>query len=102
MPYRQRLEFITRHFKDLQTIRFAPLPIAMLLASIVPGIPHMSKVTAWAVLMAIFLTVGGFYWWSTAAIRRYGSVRLSRDERLRMRLHPIIWALFVLMAAAQT
>lgn len=102
MHYRQRLEFITRHFKDLQTIRFAPLPIAMLLAPVLPETSRMSKGTAWAVLLAIFLTVGGFYWWTTAAIRRYGSIRLSRDERLRMRLHPIILVLFLFMSAGQT
>ena len=102
MPDRQRLEFITRHFKDLQTIRFAPLPIAMLLAPVLPDTSHMSRGTAWAVLMAILLTVGGFYWWSTVAIRRYGSVRLSREEGLRMQLHPIIFALFMVMFLAQT
>lgn len=98
----QRLEFITRHFKDLQSIRFAPLPIAMLLAPALPDTPHLSRSTAWAVLMAILLTAGGFYWWSTIAIRRYGSVRLSREKGLRMRLHPIISALFMLMFLAQT
>src|ERR1700733_13706573 len=102
MPPLQRLEFITRHFIDLQTIRFAPLPLAMLLAPALPDTLHMSRGTAWAVLVAILLTVGGFYWWSTAAIRRYGSVRLSREERLRMRLHPIIFALFMVMFLAQT
>ena len=102
MPNLERLEFITRHFKDLQTIRLAPLPIAMLLAPALPDTLHMSRGEAWAVLVAILLTVGGFYWWSTAAIRRYGSVRLSREERLRMRQHPIIFALFVVMLLAQT
>jgi hypothetical protein len=102
MPNPQRLEFVTRHFKDLQTIRFAPLPIAMLLAPALPDTSHMSRGTAWAVLMAILLTVGGFYWWSTVAIRRYGSVRLSREEGLRMRLHPIIFSLFMVMFLAQT
>jgi hypothetical protein len=102
MPNPQRLEFITRHFKDLQTIRFAPLPIAMLLAPALPDTSHMSRGTAWAVLMAILLTVCGFYLWSTVAIRRYGSVRLSHEEGLRMRLHPIIFALFMVMFLAQT
>jgi hypothetical protein len=34
MPNPQRLEFITRQFNDLQTIRLAPLPMAMLLAGL--------------------------------------------------------------------
>lgn len=102
MHHLQRLEFITRHFKDLQSIRFAPLPIAMLLAPALPDTSHMSRGTAWAVLMAILLTFSGFYWWSTIAIRRYGSVRLSREEGLRMRFHPIIFALFIVMFLAQT
>ena len=102
MPPIQRLEFITRHFVDLQTIRFAPLPLAMLLAPTLPDTLHLTRGTAWAVLIAILLTVGGFYWWSTVAIRRYGSVRLSRNERLRMRLHPIVLALFMVMFLAQT
>jgi hypothetical protein len=100
----QRLEFITRHFKDLQTIRCAPLPIAMLLAPAVPdpGGWHMSRSTAWVVLMTILLTVIGFYWWATVAIRPYGSVRLSGKEGLRMRMHPIILGLFMVMFLAQT
>jgi hypothetical protein len=102
MPPLQRLEFVTRHFIDLQTIRFAPLPLAMLLAPVLPDTLHMSRGTAWAVLMAILLTVGGFYWWSTVAIRRYGSVGLSRDERLRMRMHPVVLALLVVMSLVQT
>jgi hypothetical protein len=102
MPNPQRLEFITRHFKDLQTIRFAPLPIWMLLAPALPDTSHMSRGAAWIVLMAILLPVGGFYWWSTVAIRSYGSVRLSREERLRMRLHPIIFAVFAVMFLTQT
>jgi hypothetical protein len=102
MSHLQRLEFITRHFIDLQTIRFAPLPLAMLLAPALPDTLHMSRGAAWAVLMAILFTFGGFYWWTTVAIRRYGSVRLSREERLRMRLHPTIFALLMVMSLAQT
>jgi hypothetical protein len=74
----------------------------MLLAPALPDKLHMSRGTAWAVLVAILLTAGGFYWWSTAAIRRYGSVRLSREERLRMRMHPIIFALFMVMFLGAT
>lgn len=102
MPNLQRLEFITRHFKDLQTIRFAPLPVAMLLAPALPDTSHMSRGTSWAVLITILSTIGGFYWWSTVAIRRYGSVGLSREEGMRMRWHPIIFALFMVMFLAQT
>jgi hypothetical protein len=86
MPNPQRLEFITRHFNDLQTIRLAPLLMAMLLAPAAHHMPHMSRSVAWGALLAFLLTVGGFYWWTTIAIRRrYGSVKVSRDEGQRRR-----------------
>lgn len=77
----QRLEFITRHFNDLQTIRAAPAPLAMLLAPALRRMPHLSRVGAWVGLLVFLSIVGGFYRWSTVAIRRrYGSVRLSQEE----------------------
>jgi hypothetical protein len=86
MPNPQRLEFITRHFNDLQTIRLAPLPMAMLLAPAAHRLPHLSRSGAWGVLVAFLLVLGGFYWWTTIAIRRrYGSVKVSRDEGARRR-----------------
>lgn len=85
----QRLEFITRHFNDLQTIRAAPAPLAMLLAPALRRMPHLSRVGAWVGLLAFLLIVGGFYRWSTLAIRRrYGSVKVSRDEEQRR--HPLV------------
>jgi hypothetical protein len=101
MPNPQRLEFVTRHFRDLQTIRFAPVPAAMLLALAAPWMPHVSRSVAWAMLLSFLLCVLAFYWWSTVAIgRRYGSVRVSREEALRMKHHPIIFALYMILAAA--
>jgi hypothetical protein len=101
MPNLQRLEFVTRHFLDLQTIRFAPVPAAMLLGPLAAHwMPHVSPRIAWVILLSFLSCVGAFYWWSTVAIRRrYGSVRLSAEEKARMRSHPIIAALFTIMLA---
>jgi hypothetical protein len=86
MPNPQRLEFITRHFNDLQTIRLAPLPMAMLLAPVAHRVPHVGRGVAWGALLAFLLGVGGFYWWTTIAIRRrYGSVKVSRGEGRQQR-----------------
>jgi hypothetical protein len=100
----QRLEFVTRHFRDLQTIRFAPVPTAMLLAPFVAHrVAHVSPSIAWVFLLSFLLCVVGFYRWSTLAIRRrYGAVNLSREEALRMLGHPIIFALNIIMVAALT
>jgi hypothetical protein len=101
MPDPRRLEFITRHFKDLQSIRFAPVATAMVLAPLMLQMPHMGARAVWAVLSGFLFCVVGFYWWSTAAIeRRYGSVRLSRREAQRMGGHPAILAIRVLPLAA--
>jgi hypothetical protein len=103
MPNPQRLEFVARHFGDLQTIRFAPVPATMLLALAAHRMPHVSRSVAWGMLLGFLLLVGGFYWWTTVAIRRrYGSITLSSDEKLRMRFHPIIFALSMIFAAALT
>jgi hypothetical protein len=104
MPNPQRLEFVTRHFVDLQTIRFAPVPAAMLLGPFAAHwIPHVRPGVAWGMLLSFLSCVGGFYWWSTRAIRgRYGSVRLSNEAKLRMRFHPIIFALSMIFVAALT
>src|SRR5580658_3123499 len=104
MPNPQRLEFVTRHFGDLQTIRFAPVPAAMLLGPFAAHwMPHVSPGVAWVILLSFLSCVVGFYWWSTLATRRrYGSVRVSRDEALRMRLHPIIFALSMILTATLT
>ena len=97
MPSPQRLEFITRHFGDLQTIRFAPVPTAMVLSLAAHKIPPLRPNVLWEVLVFFLLLAGGFYWWSTAVIRRrYGSVKLSREETRRMQHHPIIIALYVI------
>ena len=104
MPNPQRLEFVARHFGDLQTIRFAPVQAAMLLGPFAAHwMPHVSRSVAWGMLSGFLLLVAGFYWWSTVAIRRrYGSIKLSTDEKLRMRFHPIIFALSMILAAALT
>jgi hypothetical protein len=107
MPSPQRLEFVARHYGDLQTIRFAPVPIAMVLSPAAYWIPpHITRSAAWAmllVLLSFVSSVAGFYWWSTAAItRRYGSVKASRQEALRMRRNPIIFALEMILVAALT
>lgn len=97
MPSPQRLEFVTRHFGDLQTIRFAPVPAAMILALPAHKTPHLSPNAGLGMLSVFLLFVAEFYWWSTAAIRRrYGSVKLSREEARRMQHHPIIIALYVI------
>jgi hypothetical protein len=98
MSTSQRLEFLTRHFNDLQTIRFAPLPAAMVLTLLAQSTPHISRSVAWGMLVGFLACLGGFYRWSTVAIRRrYGSVRISNDEKLRMRRQPVIAALGVLL-----
>jgi hypothetical protein len=97
----QRLEFVTRHFRDLQTIRFAPVPVAMILAPAWHRMPHVSPSVARGMLAVFLLCVAGFYWWSTVAIRRrYGSVRVSRDQAQRMRRHPIVAALYMIQLVA--
>src|ERR1700689_5087539 len=102
MPDPQRLEFVTIHLRDLQTIRFAPVPTALLVGpSASHWMPHVSPGIGRGMLLGFLLCVAGFYWWSTRAIRRrYGSVRLSTDQALRMRFHPIIFALSMILTAA--
>jgi hypothetical protein len=101
----QRVEFVTRHFKDLQSIRFAPVPALMLLAPLFVELDtsHVSKATAWGFLLGLLgflFFVVGFFWWSTVAIkRRYGSLRESRNEAQRMLFHPTIVGLFLISAA---
>jgi len=99
MPDPQRLEFVTRHFRDLQRIRLLPIQLVMTLA-LVEHRPAVSVPVAWTMLCGFLLLVVGFFWWSTVAIRRrYGAVKLSRAEELRMRSHPVIVALYVILAA---
>jgi hypothetical protein len=90
----ERLAFATRHFRDLQTIRFAPVPLAMILTLAMPAPTRLSPITL-RISLAVFLLIAvAFFWWSTVAIRRrYGSVKVSREERRRMNLHPAIVAL---------
>jgi hypothetical protein len=104
MPDPKRVEFVTRHFKDLQSIRFAPVPAAILLAPLAPPMTHMSRGAAWAVLLGFLFGAIGFYWWSTVAIkRRYGSVKVSSDEaQRRMMFHPAILGLFMIVVAVQS
>jgi hypothetical protein len=98
MPSSQRLEFVTRHFGDLQTIRFAPVSVAMILAMPAFKMPHLSPNVGLGMLLFFLLLVIGFYRWSTAAIRRrYGSVKVSRKEARRILGHPIITALYVIV-----
>jgi hypothetical protein len=105
MPDSRRLELVTRHFKDLQSIRFAPVPAFMLLAPLFVELDtsHMTKAAAWRFLLgllAFLLFVAGFFWWSTVAIkRRYGSVKVSGDEARRMMHHPAIFALLLISGA---
>src|SRR5579862_179665 len=97
----QRLEFVTRHFVDLQTIRFAPVPATMVLALAAHRMPHVSPRVARGMLLVFLLCVAGFYWWSTVAIRRrYGSVKVSREQAQRMQRHPIVAALYMIQVAA--
>jgi hypothetical protein len=106
MPDPQRVEFVTRHFKDLQSIRFAPVPALMLLAPLVTELDtsHVSKATAWGVLsglLVFLLFVVGFFWWSTVAIkRRYGSVKESRHATEQMQGHPVLVAVTLIAIAA--
>jgi hypothetical protein len=99
MPDPKRLEFVTLHFRDLQRIRLLPIQLVLTLA-VVEHRPPITVPVAWAMLCGFFLGVPGFFWWSTAAIRRrYGAVKLSRMEELRMRSHPVIIALYLILAA---
>lgn len=97
----QRIEFVTRHLLDLQTIRFAPVPMTMLLAPLAAcRTQNLSREAAWAMLLGFLLVVAGVYWWTTLAIRRrYGSVKLSREEGRRMMSHPMIVAIQIVLAA---
>ena len=93
MPDPKRVEFITRHFKDLQTIRFGSISAALMLGPLIPPMPHMSREGTWALLVGYLSCAIGFYWRSTVAIRRrYGSVKESRAETLRMQGHPVLVA----------
>lgn len=47
----RRLEFVTRHFRDLQTIRFAPAPIAMILIAVAQPLPQVRRITAWSIVL---------------------------------------------------
>src|SRR5579872_6433167 len=97
----QRLEFVTRHFRDLQTIRFAPIPATMILTLVAHRMPPVSASVARGMLVVFALSVAGFYWWSTVAIRRrYGSVQVSREQARRMQRHPLVTALYMIQAAA--
>jgi hypothetical protein len=88
----QRLAFAARHFRDLQTIRFAPVPVAMMLAPALLLLPpYLSRGAAWALLMLFLSAIAGFYWWSTRAIRRrYGTIKEMKAEARRMYGHPVI------------
>jgi len=101
MPDPQRLEFVTRHFSDLQTIRFAPAPIAMILIAAAQPMPHVGRIAAWSILLIFLSAAVGFYRWSTAAIRRhYGSVQVSAEEKRRMERNPMIVALRIALGLA--
>ena len=101
MSNRQHLEFVARHFSDLQTIRFAPVPVAMILVVVTQPLSPASRIASWSILFSFLLAAAGFYWWSTAAIRRrYGSVQTIREESWRMQRHPAIVVLRVALALA--
>lgn len=90
----RRLEFVTRHFRDLQTIRFAPAPIAMILIAVAQPLPQVRRITAWSIVLVFLSAAIGFYRWSTAFIKRhYGAVQVSDEEKRRMERHPMIVAL---------
>jgi hypothetical protein len=70
----------------------------MVLAVAAHKVPHLSPSVALRMLLGFVLLAGGFYWWSTAAIRRhYGSVKVSRQQAQRLQRHPIIIALSVIV-----
>lgn len=99
MTQAQRLEFAARHFNDLQTIRFAPVPVAMMLAPALRALPHVSRTEAWVGLLAFLAITAGLFWWTTAAIRRrYGNVEEMRDEARRRRSHPVLLLLCLALA----
>src|SRR5215475_3166174 len=97
----QRLEFVKRHFSDLQTIRFAPVPVAMILVVGAPPLSGLGRVASWSILSFFLVVAVGFYWWSTAAIRRrYESVQTIRPDSRRMQRHPVIVLLRFTLALA--
>ena len=101
MSNRQRLEFVTRHFSDLQTIRFAPVPVAMILAVVAHPASGVGRIGSWSILLSFLVAAVGFYQWSTAAIRRrYGPVQTIHPESWRMQRHPVIVLLRVALALA--
>jgi hypothetical protein len=101
MSNRQPLEFVTRHFSDLLSIRFAPVPVAMILAAVAHPVSSVGRIGAWSILLSFLVAAAGFYWWSTAAIRRrYGSVQTIRPESWRMQRHLVVVMLRVALALA--
>jgi hypothetical protein len=78
----QRLEFVTRHFRDLQRIRCAPVQILMILAPVWQWLPHVSTREAWGDASGGYLLV----------IPPVG-------ESNRMMKHPVIITLYAVYAA---
>jgi hypothetical protein len=103
MPDPKHVEFVTRHFEELQSIRFAPVPALMLLTPFAHRLAHMDKVTARGILSDLLVCVIGLCWWSMAAFkRRYGSVKPSPLQAQRMRGHPALVALIVIALATMS
>src|SRR5581483_1708391 len=99
----RQLAFLARHFRDLQTIRFAPIPLTMILIAIMHGGQNPGHREAWTGLILFLVIAISFYAWSTNAIKRkYGTVRATREETARMRSHPVILLLQLAFAAVLT
>jgi hypothetical protein len=73
----------------------------MVLALAAHRMPHVSPIVARGMLLVFLVCVAGFYWWSTIAIkRRYGSVKVSREQAQRMQRHPLVVVLYAIQLAA--
>jgi hypothetical protein len=73
----------------------------MLLAPVLPKPSHVTRSAALATLIAVVSTVGGFYWWSTTAIRHWKPAPSSAKKEFKKPTHPVIAVLFMIMFLAQ-
>jgi hypothetical protein len=93
----ERLSFVTRHFYNLQSIRFAPLEVGLILLAVTPSPPPLTPRAFLVSLCLFLLCAAAFYWWSTVALKhRYGFLKPSPADVVRMNRHPLMVALNIL------
>jgi hypothetical protein len=96
----ERLSFVTRHFYNLQSIRFAPLEVGLILLAITPSPPPLTPRSLRISLCLFLLGAAAFCWWSTVTLRRrYGFIKPSAADVVRINRHPLMVALNILWVA---